>query len=217
MLSLMRTITTTRLFKPSFSKEEAEFAFQNVKRSVRGNPVDVRRTYWYHVYKNVLKARYLFVLQNNNIPAPLLVQLRKELSKTSIEVLNVRNAVFAAAAKSDQKHQLKNLFQAQTMVWFSNASDSENPSLLQDVGKIATKYKTFLFMTGGMMEGDVITAETFNDLRSLPPKAVLFGELLGLLQYPASTLTSILARPPQQLTSSLEQHVKQLEGEEKNK
>jgi large subunit ribosomal protein L10 len=210
MFSRFSRMYTTRLFKPAFSKQETELAFQNVKKSVRGNPVDIRRTYWFHVYKNVLKARYLFVLQNNNIPAPILVQLRKELTKSNIEMLNVRNAVFAAAAKSDQKHQLKNLFQAQTMVWFSDVDDTTSPNLLQDVGKIAQKYKTYLFMTGGMMEGDVITTETFNELKSLPPKAVLFAQLLGVLQHPASNLASILSRTPQLLTANLEQHVKQL-------
>jgi ribosomal protein L10 len=155
----------------------------------------------------------MFVLQNNNIPAQKLVQLRKDLAQSHLEVLNVRNGVFAAAAKRDGKRDLTNLFQGQTMVWFSNATDSENPKLLQDVAKIADQYKQFVFLTGGMMENIILTADTFQDVKALPPKAVLFAEILGLIQYPGTTIASILSQTPQTLAANLDQHVKQLNKE----
>jgi large subunit ribosomal protein L10 len=123
----------------------------------------------------------------------------------------VRNAVFGAAAVSSGKSKLKNLCQGQTMIWFSSATDSDNPNILKDVGKLAQKYKENTLLIGGSVDDLIITAQTFVELEGLPSKVVLFGQLLGLIQYPATSIASLLSQTPQVLAASLEQHKKQLE------
>lgn len=196
------------IFKHFLNATETELALKNVKRSVRGNPVPVRLTYWYHVYQQVLTSRNVFVFQNNNIPANTLKKLRLDLSDLGIEMLNVRNGVFRAACKQDNQG-LMNLFQGQSMVWFSNTTDNDNPKFLLDLYKVSNKYKQHLFLVGGKMDDMVLTLDGFDHVKTLPNKTQLLGQLLGLLQYPAGQLTATLSSTPQLLAASLDQHVKQ--------
>ncbi|KAI8897963.1 hypothetical protein BC833DRAFT_591728 [Globomyces pollinis-pini] len=210
--SLQFRLQHTSLFPHQISDHDAKFAYDNMKLSRRGNPPDSRKLYWFNAYRQIVKARFIFVLQNTNLPSNTLLELKKDLSKNSLECLTVRNGLFSAAAKfHDPKYaKMKNLFQGPTTVWFSNVSDQENPKLIQEVARIATKYKKNVILVGGAVDGHVLTANTFNQVKDLPPKAVLYGELLGLLQYPGSTITNILSQTPNTLSATLQQHEKQL-------
>jgi large subunit ribosomal protein L10 len=204
-------VLSTSIFTPTLSPAQTEYAWNNVKKSVRGNPVDNRRIYWYNVYLNVLKSRYLFVLQNNNMPASQYRQLRNVLKQTDIECLLVRNAVFAAAARSQNLKGLNNLFQGQTLVWFSQ---SDNENIIKNAAKIAKDFSDNLLLVGAHIDSTILTADTFEDVKNLPPKTILYGQLLGLLNYPASHLVSILQQHPQMLAATLDQRRADLEKSE---
>ena len=201
-----------RIFAPKLTQEQERFALENVKRSVRGNPVDTRRTFWFNSYLNILKARYLFVIQNNNIPASSYQALRKELLKKNIECLQVRNSVFGAACKTQGKGNMRNLFQGQTLVWFSNATDAENPNIIKDVAT-AIKKHNHLLLVGADLEGMLITAQNFDQVVKLPSKQQLYGELLGVLSHPGGTIARILEQNQQSLTTTLDQRIKDLESQ----
>ncbi|KAJ3337359.1 hypothetical protein HDU91_001509, partial [Kappamyces sp. JEL0680] len=182
--SVLRLATppSRAVFSPALSKEEARHAMENVFKSKRGNPVDVRRTYWYNVYAKVFsQSRCMFVLQNNNLPAQKYKSLKVELRSKGLECLAIRNAVFGAAANNANLPQMRNLFQGPTLVWFSPLSDEQAPNLIQDVSRITQKYKQHLLLVGGCVDGLVLSADTFEDIKKLPPKIVLYGELLGLI------------------------------------
>lgn len=198
-----------RTFQAALTKEQGEFAYQNVKMTRRGNPVTTKKTYWFNVYSKILQqSRYMFVVQNNNITASKYNALKLELRANKIECLSVQNSLFSAAAVSQKQEGLVNLFQGQTLLFFSNASDTESPTMVQDIGKISTKYNKNILLMGGSIDRFVISADTFNDVKKLPPKIVLYGQLLGLIGHPGSAITSTLAQTPQLLTSSLEQYSK---------
>jgi len=61
-------------------------------------------------------------------------------------------------------------------------------SSLKDLGE---KFK----IRGGVLDGKPLTAAEINDLASLPPREVILGQLLGLLQAPATQLVRLLNEP----------------------
>jgi ribosomal protein L10 len=196
------------LFKPFLTPPEAVSALEKVKLSKRGNPVSARKTYWYETYKHILQnQKYLFVLQNNNIPSQTLLSLKKELKKSGLENLTVRNSVFKACAKDLKKPEIANLFQGQNIVLFTN---NDNDQVIKDVGKIALKFRDHLLLVGGDIEGMVVTNNTFNMIKTMPSKQQLFQQILGIIQQPAHNIVSLLGQTPQMLAATLDQHEKNL-------
>lgn len=180
--------------------------------SVRGNPVEPRKTYWYHVYSHILRNnRYLFVLQNNNITAASLKSLKNDLKKSKLESLTVRNSIFRAAAKQIGLTKLGNLFQGQTMILFTDIDNNENPNLIKQVAHLSEKYKNNLLLVGGNVEGMIITLDTFKEIKELPSKVQLLGELLSVIGNPANSIALSLSQTPQLLSATLDQHIKQLQ------
>ena len=204
-----------RLFVHRLTDEQVKEAVANVHRSVRGNPVDSRRTYWFNVYKQVLHSSHLVLaVQNNNMSAREYTDFKNELKSKHIECLAVRNGVFGAACANAGLEGMRNLFQGPTLAIFSSASDTQAPNLIKDAAGILKKYTANTLLVGGHFDRFIFSSEKFDEIKSLPSKVQLFGELLGLLQYPGSTIAQILSQTPQVLAASLEQHQKQISEQE---
>ncbi|KAJ3270110.1 YmL10 [Terramyces sp. JEL0728] len=192
---------STRIFKP-LTNEQAVYALDNVKKSRRGNPVDHRRTFWYAIYSQILQSKYIFVFQNVNIPAATFKKLKLDIAG-KMETLSVCNGVFRACCKDNKLEKFANLFQGPTTILFSNQE------IVPDVVKIGNKYKQHLILVGGKLDDFMVTSDTFEDVKKLPSKAQLLGELLGVLSYPAANISRVLQQSPMVLAASLEQYSKQ--------
>jgi large subunit ribosomal protein L10 len=199
-----------RLYQPRLSQSQAEEAFKNVHKSKRGNPVEARKIYWYEIYAKILNnSRQLFVLQNNNISAKNYKKMKCDLKEKGLECLAVKNGVFSAAARNLKHENLGNLFQGPSLIWFSSLSDMDAPSMIKDVAGLVEKYPNML-LVGASIDKFVLTADTFKEVKKLPPKSVIYGELFGLISYPSGAIANILSHGPQVLASTLDQHIKQL-------
>ena len=203
------TAVAQRLYQPRLSLAQAEVAFKNVHKSKRGNPVEARKIYWYEIYAKILNnSRQLFVIQNNNISAKNYKKLKCDLKEKGLECLAVKNGVFSAAARNLQHKNLGDLFQGPTLIWFSSLSDMEAPTMIKDVAAIVEKTPNML-LVGASIDKLVLTADTFKEVKDLPPKSIIYGELLGLISYPSEAITNIMSHGPQILASTLDQHVNQ--------
>ena len=116
--------------------------------------------------------------------------------------------MFAAACSQIGKQELRNLFQGPTLVIFSSALDSQAPDLIKNAANILKKQQASTLLVGGFMDDFILSAQKFDEIKALPPKAQILGELLGLIQYPASAIAQILSQTPQVLAASLEQYQK---------
>jgi large subunit ribosomal protein L10 len=66
------------------------------------------------------------------------------------------------------------------------------------LAKAATSFKDLgerFKIRGGVLEGKPLTPEEIQALASMPPKEVVFAQLLGLIQAPASRLVRLLNEP----------------------
>ena len=196
-----------KLFIHKLDASESENAMKNAHRSVRGNVVDSRRIYWFNIYLKLLQfSRLLLVVQNNNLTAQNYKAFKNEAALKGLECLAVRNAVFGAACAQTGKQELRNLFQGPTLVIFSSASDSQAPDLIKNAASLLKKQTTNTMLVGGFIDDFIFSAQKFKEIEALPPKIQILGELLGLIQFPASTIAQMLSQTPQVLAASLEQY-----------
>jgi large subunit ribosomal protein L10 len=75
-----------------------------------------------------------------------------------------------------------------------------------ELAKTVTSFKEFgerFKIIGGVLDGKALTAEEVNALASLPPREVIFAQLLGLLQAPATRLARLLNEPGSSLARLL--------------
>ena len=67
-----------------------------------------------------------------------------------------------------------------------------------ELAKTVTSFKELgekFKIRGGVLDGKAITAEEISALAALPPREVIFAQLLGLLQAPATQLVRLLNEP----------------------
>ncbi len=67
-----------------------------------------------------------------------------------------------------------------------------------ELAKTVISFKDFgdkFKLRGGVLEGKPLTAEEISAMAALPPREVIFAQLLGLLQAPATRLARLLNEP----------------------
>ncbi|KAJ3013908.1 hypothetical protein HKX48_005444 [Thoreauomyces humboldtii] len=198
--------------------ERAKHVLASPKRSVRGNPVDIRRQYLFEQYHEIFDSRAVFVMQNNNLTSREYSNLKNDFREKGFTTTTVRNTVFGAVItdalrgkKASGKtkgglRNMSNLFVGPTCVAFCNATDADRPTLAKDFADVAVKYKSKVLVVGAKFDGSLLTADTLKQVINLPSMAHLRAELVGLLSMPGQGLVSMLQRTPQALLSALVQH-----------
>ncbi|EGF78174.1 hypothetical protein BATDEDRAFT_26944 [Batrachochytrium dendrobatidis JAM81] len=199
-------------------------AMKTMKLSCTGNPPPPHRQFWYSTYKQIVQSRYVFILQNNNLNAQDHVKLRLAFRAAGLNSLVVRNAIFRAATchvyetlnRPDLVH-VAQLAVGPTMVVFTDLNDEEaahiaiQNHLPSTSGIISTfshiiQAQKKLVMVGGIVEGILVTADSFKQVLELPSLPRLRAELLGILQSPATKLVTTLQQTPATLVANLKQH-----------
>jgi large subunit ribosomal protein L10 len=61
-----------------------------------------------------------------------------------------------------------------------------------------------MVIKGGLLEGQVVSAETVVEVADLPSRDILLGRLLGAMQAPLGNLASILQAPLSKLARTLD-------------
>lgn len=67
---------------------------------------------------------------------------------------------------------------------------------------------------GGRLQGSIVGPEALAKIATLPPREVLYAQLLGVLQAPMSQLVGVLQAPAQNLVSVIDNYVDKQRKEE---
>ena len=174
--------------------------------------MDVRKTYLYEIYKDIVPSRALFVVQNNNMNAQEYQAFKRECKGAGFAVTMIKNSVFGAALDhiDPANSILKNLIVGPTILVFSKATDSEQPDLLKDFARVSHKYKSKSLVVGAKWDGKVYSLEGLEQITKLPNIMQLQSQLVGLLSMPAQRLVGTLNQSPMVLARLLSQHQENL-------
>lgn len=134
-------------------------------------------------------------------------ELRKRLSGTSAEVHVVKNSIFRLASK-EAGVDLGGSLSGQLAVITGNRDVSGCAKVLKTFHAEFDKPK----MKFGYLENDRLETDQLNALADLPPLEILRGQLLGVLQAPATKLVRLINTPASQIAQVLKAYAEKENG-----
>lgn len=136
-------------------------------------------------------------------------QLRCQLREMGIEYHVVKNTLAKFAAEKVSKPGLSQLLQGPIALAFGYGDITQPAKALADYYRSS---KITLSIKGGLLDGQVLSAEEVSSLATLPPPEVLRARLLGVLQSPVFALQNLLSTNLRGLTPTLKARIQQLGG-----
>jgi len=148
------------------------------------------KTYLVNLIGNALTGSdYVYFIAYQGLKVKDFSALRNQLANLGGVCHVFKNSLVRKAAELNQLDALKELtLTGSTAVVFGKGDPGAVAKVLVDFGKdnemVASK--------GGYFEGALLSPAEVGDIAALPPKEVLYAQLLGVLQAPARNLVSIL-------------------------
>ncbi|GMU93801.1 MAG: 50S ribosomal protein L10 [Candidatus Hydrogenedentota bacterium] len=154
-----------------------------------------------------LKESQLAVLTKyTGINAEQVSKLRRLLREKGIEYKVFKNTL-AKRALDELELSGAALFMDGPTAWAFSKDPVAPSKIFKDFGKEVPVVE----MTGGILDGKVITKDQLDALASLPSREVLLAQVVGTIAAPIRNVVSAINAVPQNLVSVLEQIRKQKE------
>jgi len=142
-----------------------------------------------------------------------LSQLRQKLREEKISYHVVKNTLMKLASKGTDLEKLDSYFEGPTAMAISYGDPIPLVKILSEFAKAQPS----LEIKVGLIQGKVASPEEVKALATMPPREILFGQLLGGIQGTASQLGAVLYNAIQQVLGILQARVDQLEKMESGK
>jgi large subunit ribosomal protein L10 len=126
--------------------------------------------------------------------------LRSKLRDGNIEMVVVKNTLARRAAKAAGYEPLSAELVGPIAMLFAADDVSAPARILNDYIRANRQ----MVIKGGLLEGQVIKADTVTELADLPSREVLLSRLLGAMQAPLGNLASVLQAPLSKLARTLD-------------
>ncbi len=130
------------------------------------------------------------------MPMPLLNNLRNSVRQAGGGLHATKNTLIAIALRDAGMAVPEDMLVGSTVVGFCFGDISAVAKAMLDFARDNGEKFT---VKGGVMGKNVLRPEDVKALASLPPLSVLRGQLVGMLQTPASRLVGVLAAPGSQV------------------
>jgi large subunit ribosomal protein L10 len=133
-------------------------------------------------------------------------RLRQRLREEKISYHVVKNTLMKLASKGTDLEKLDNYFEGPTAMAISYG----DPVLLVKILSEFIKAQPSLEIKVGLIQGKVASPEEVKALATMPPREVLFGQILGGIQGTASQLGVVIHNAIQQALGIIQARVDQL-------
>lgn len=156
----------------------------------------------------IVDSDYVYFVTFTGMPVKEFTKFRLELAKCSADCTVLKNSLIRKAA------ELKDI---QSLAQYIMTGDTALISGKGDAGVVAKVIKEFnksnskLAAKGGYFEGTVLNVVDVEHIASLPPKPVLYAQLLGVLQAPARDFVSVLNAKVASIVNVLSNYQEKLE------
>ena len=132
--------------------------------------------------------------------------LRQRLREEKISYHVIKNTLMKLASKGTDLEKLDNYFEGPTAIAISYG----DPVLLSKILSEFIKTQPSLEIRVGLIQGRVASPEEVKALATMPSREVLFGQILGGIQGPASQIGAVLYRAIQQVLGTIQARADQL-------
>ncbi|MBV8055682.1 MAG: 50S ribosomal protein L10 [Deltaproteobacteria bacterium] len=146
------------------------------------------------------RASIAVVSEYKGIKAGESDDLRRRLRAAQGEFRVAKNTLVRLAIKNTRFEALEPNLGGTVGLLLSYADPVELAKTINSLRELGERFK----VRGGVLEGKPLTAGEISALATLPPREVIFSQLLGLLQAPAARLARLLNEPGSALARLLD-------------
>tara|TARA_B100000925_G_scaffold278154_1_gene246756 strand:- start:283 stop:801 length:519 start_codon:yes stop_codon:yes gene_type:complete len=139
-------------------------------------------------------AGVIVVTHYSGLSVPDLDELRHQMANVGGTVKVTKNRLVKLALAGTPNESVSEFFIGPTAIAFS-----DDPVAAPKVAANFAKANDNLKIIGGIMDGNVLDADGVKNLASLPSLDELRGQLVGLINSPATKLAGVLQAPAGQL------------------
>ena len=139
-------------------------------------------------------AGVIVVTHYSGLSVPDLDELRHQMADVGGTVKVTKNRIVKLALAGTPNESVGEFFSGPTAIAFS-----DDPVAAPKVAANFAKAHDNLKILGGIMDGNVLDADGVKNLASLPSLDELRGQLVGLINSPATKLAGVLQAPAGQL------------------
>lgn len=147
------------------------------------------------------RNRSFYLLDFKNMTVAQSVDLRKILRKYSYSFKVVKNRLALRALKEEFPEDLRQYFENPTAVAFA----PQDPVGLARILKDFSTQNRVLAVKGGILEGQVVAPERFDEISLLPSREVLLAKIGNLMAFPLIKLLRTWQAPLMNLGRMLNQ------------
>jgi large subunit ribosomal protein L10 len=136
----------------------------------------------------IQESEAIFAVDFRGITVPQAAELRDKLRAVDASFKVVKNSLTERAADQVGAEHLKPLLAGPTALTFVSGDAATAAKTVADYAKITDK----LAFKGGVMDGAPLSSEQVTSISKLPPRDVLYGQLVGLVASPLTGLVRTL-------------------------
>jgi large subunit ribosomal protein L10 len=141
--------------------------------------------------ENLGRASIALISEYKGMTAGESDDMRRRLRAINGEFRVAKNTLVKLAVKSTKFEALEANLGGPVGLIISYADPVEMAKTVTSFREFGDKFK----IRGGVLDGKPLTAAEISALAALPPREVIFAQLLGLLQAPATRLARLLNEP----------------------
>jgi large subunit ribosomal protein L10 len=145
------------------------------------------------------RASIALVSEYRGVKAGESDDMRRRIRVANGEFRVAKNTLVRRAIKDSRYEALEASLGGPVGIILSYADPVELAKTVSSFRELGDRFK----IRGGVLDGKPITAAEVDALASLPPREVIFAQLLGLLQAPAARLARLLNEPGSSLARLL--------------
>lgn len=138
------------------------------------------------------ETKTLFVADYRGLDMPDITELRSKLRDADATFSVVKNTLARRAAKDAGLDDVADLFVGPTAVAFAHGDAAAVAKALKEFAKTR---KDLLALRGGLMDGDLVSADQVNEIAELPAREVILAMLLSTVDGPARQLVGAINAP----------------------
>lgn len=159
---------------------------------------------------NLGRASIAFVSEQKGITAGEADDIRRRLRAIDGELQVAKNTLVRLAIKDGKYAALEAKLGGPIGLIIGYADPVELAKTVNSFRDLGEKFK----VRGGVLDGEPLSAEEIMALAALPPREVIFGQLLGLLNAPATRLARLLNEPGSAIARVLDAIARKQSGAE---
>jgi large subunit ribosomal protein L10 len=136
----------------------------------------------------IQESQAIFAVDFRGITVPQAAELRDKLRAVDASFKVVKNSLTQRAADQVGAEHLKQFLAGPTALTFVGGDAATAAKTVADYARVTEK----LAFKGGVMDGASLSSEQVTSISKLPPRDVLYGQLVGLVASPLTGLVRTL-------------------------